>query len=145
MTSKSNKDKGEQKSKPSQPVNGKGEKKSPLKNKLEDEDVEDDDFETGDATLPKKLSKTAPGKKQKKSDDDEEVEDDEKDDWEKPEEEEAWDPDFDEFDVPGGGAKKPGKKGAAGDEDEDFTVDPDLKEFDMFNDDFDDEEEDDDF
>ena len=73
-----------------------------------------------------------------------------KDDWEKVEEEEDWDPDFDEFDIPkskGGGASKastsskPGKKG---EEDDDFKLDEDFKEFDLFNDSgFDDGDEDD--
>jgi nucleolin len=70
------------------------------------------------------------------------------DDWEKPEEEDDdWDPDFDEFDVPGSGAKKAtvkkGKKGKVEDDD-DFKVDDDFKElgFDDGDDDFDDDEDD---
>lgn len=145
MTSKSNKDKGEQKGKPSQQLNGKSEKKLSVKNKAEEDDLEEDDLETDDETLSKKSSKPVPGKKLKKSGDEEDVEDDEKDEWEKSEEDSSWDPDFDEFDIPGGSAKKPGKKGATSDEDDDLTVDPDMKEFDMYNDDFEDEEDDDDF
>ncbi|MCX8483245.1 MAG: hypothetical protein ORN50_06650, partial [Crocinitomicaceae bacterium] len=60
-----------------------------------------------------------------------------------------WDPDFDEFDIP----KSKGKKAAPGpkkkaDEEDDFKIDEDFKEFDLFNDKsngFDDDEEDDDF
>jgi DNA-directed RNA polymerase subunit delta len=56
------------------------------------------------------------------------------DDWDKVEEEENWDPDFEEFDLPKSKAKKTtagGKKAAADDED-DFKVDDEFK--DMFND-----------
>ena len=68
------------------------------------------------------------------------------DDWEKPEEEDEWDPDFDEFDLP----KSKGKKATGGkkkeEEEEDFKVDEDFKEFDLFNDKsggFDDDDDDD--
>ena len=67
------------------------------------------------------------------------------DDWDKPEEEESWDPDFEEFDIPKSKGKKSGgagKKGAG--DDDDLGLDEDFKEFDLFNDsEFDDEEEDD--
>ena len=70
------------------------------------------------------------------------------DDWEKSEEDDDWDPDFDEFDIPKSkGAKKSpaaGKKKA--DEDDDFKLDEDFKEFDLFNDKdsgFDDDDDDD--
>ena len=51
------------------------------------------------------------------------------DDWEKPEEEDDWDPDFDEFDVPKSKAKKTGaaKKPGKGDDD-DFKLDDDFKD-----------------
>ena len=66
------------------------------------------------------------------------------DDWEKVEEEEEWDPDFEEFDLPKSkGKKSPGKKPAAVDEDEDFKIDDEFK--DIFNDSdagFDDEDDD---
>src|SRR6266496_4020036 len=52
------------------------------------------------------------------------------DDWEKVEEDE-WDPDFEEFDVPKSKAKKAGKKGA--DEEDDFKVDEEFKDMDLFN------------
>jgi nucleolin len=68
---------------------------------------------------------------------------DEVDEWDKPEEEENWDPDFDEFDIPRSRGKKAGKKESEEEED-DFKFDDDLKEFDLFNDsDYDDESEDD--
>jgi len=64
------------------------------------------------------------------------------DDWDKVEEEENWDPDFEEFDVPKSKAKKaPGKKGA--DEDDDFKVDDEFKDMDLFNESSYDDEEDD--
>ena len=67
------------------------------------------------------------------------------DEWEKPEEEEEWDPDFEEFDLPKSKGKKAG--GVAGkkaaDEEEDFKIDDEFK--DLFNDKggYDDDEEDD--
>ena len=70
------------------------------------------------------------------------------DDWDKPEEEDTWDPDFEEFDIP----KSKGKKSSAGGtskkgggEEDDLGLDEDFKEFDLFNDSEFDEEEDDDF
>ena len=70
--------------------------------------------------------------------------DEKDDDWGKEEEDDNWDPDFEEFDLPKSKGKKAvggGKKAA--DEEEDFKVEDD--EFkDLFNDDagFDDEEDD---
>ena len=50
------------------------------------------------------------------------------DEWEKGEEGDDWDPDFDEFDVPKSAAKKSvGKKGGK-DEDDDFKIDDDFKD-----------------
>ncbi len=58
------------------------------------------------------------------------------------EEEEEWDPDFEEFDLPKSKAKKStGKKSAASDDDE-FKVDDEFKEMDLFNDNGFDEEDD---
>jgi hypothetical protein len=71
------------------------------------------------------------------------------DDWDKPEEDDDWDPDFEEFDLPkskvkktstGGGAagKKAGKE-----EEDDLGIDDEFKDMDLFNDrGFDDDEED---
>ena len=66
------------------------------------------------------------------------------DEWEKPEEEENWDPDFEEFDVPKSKGKKSttagGKK--AGDDDDFKLEDDEFK--DLFNDKgYDDDEEED--
>jgi DNA-directed RNA polymerase subunit delta len=71
------------------------------------------------------------------------------DEWEKPEEEDSWDPDFDEFDIPkskgkkatGTGAAAGGKKAA--EEEDEFKVDDEFK--DMFNDSDDFNDEDDDY
>ena len=78
-------------------------------------------------------------------DDDDDAEDEKADDWEKVEEDDNWDPDFAEFDVPKSKGKKattPGNKSAAADEADEFKVDDEFK--DMFNvsDDFGDEEDD---
>jgi DNA-directed RNA polymerase subunit delta len=68
------------------------------------------------------------------------------DDWDKVEEEEEWDPDFDEFDIPKSKVKKAGpakKAGGKAEEEEEFGFrDDEFKEMDLFNDS---EEEDDDF
>ena len=63
--------------------------------------------------------------------------------WDKVEEEENWDPDFEEFDIPKSKAKKSGgKKGA--DDDDDFKLDEEFKDMDLFNErGFDDDDEDD--
>ena len=101
--------------------------------------------------MNKAASKKA-GKATKKSgedgDDDEDDGDqaDEVDDWDKVEEEDNWDPDFDEFDIPKSKVKKAtggaGKK--AGKEEDDFSFEDDeFKDMDLFNDSVD--EEDDDF
>ncbi|HNP53694.1 MAG TPA: hypothetical protein PKK69_03735, partial [Ferruginibacter sp.] len=73
----------------------------------------------------------------KKGDDDDDDDDDEEveDDWEKPEEEDNWDPDFDEFDIPKSKGKKASGTGTkkAGDDD-DFKIDDDFKDLGFFDD-----------
>lgn len=102
------------------------------KNTVEDEDGADD--EEMDA---KPISKSVKASKSKKEDDEDEEEaavEEVADEWEKSEEDENWDPDFDEFDIPKskGVKKAPGAKKTAKDEDEDdFKIDDDFK--DMFN------------
>jgi hypothetical protein len=111
-------------------------KDAPKPKKREDEDDEDDVEGDGvdESLAGRKAAKTAASPKGKKKDDDDDDEDDDvekEDDWEKVEEEENWDPDFAEFDVPKSKGKKTGgKKGV--DEDEDFKIDDEVK--DMFND-----------
>ena len=91
-----------------------------------------------------------PGQVPGKCVDDDEADDaeDEVDDWEKPEEEENWDPDFEEFDLPKSKVKKaggaaPGKKAGKGDDDDDLSVDDEFKDLDLFNDrGFDDDDDD---
>ena len=114
----------------------------PSKQMEEDDDNDvDEDIET--TPVAKKPGKGAASSKTKKDDDDDDDGVDEgPDEWEKPEEEEEWDPDFGEFDVPKSKIKKAdtGVKKAADDE---FTFeDEEFK--DLFNDkDYDDDEEDD--
>ena len=94
----------------------------------------------------KKSAKTS-GKKGKEGDDDDDDDADDVDvvdDWDKPEEEEEWDPDFEEFDLPKSKVKKTGtgvKKGK-GDDDE-LGIDEEFKDLDLFNDRGLDDEEDD--
>ena len=126
------------------PPGEKSEKPSPKSKKQMEDDEDDEDLEDEELDLkPSKKPARASAKKAADEDDDDDLEaDDEADDWEKGEvEEEEWDPDFDEFDIPKSTGKKiGGKKGA--DEDEDFKLDDDMKEFDLFNDsEFDDDEE----
>ena len=75
-----------------------------------------------------KASKSA-AKKKDVDEDDLEEEEEVKDDWEKAEDDTSWDPDFEEFDMPKKSAKKPGKF-KAGDEDDDFNLNDDLKDID---------------
>jgi DNA-directed RNA polymerase subunit delta len=62
------------------------------------------------------------------------------DEWEKPEEDDSWDPDFEEFDLPKSKTKKAtgtggtgGKKAGKGNED-DLSMEEDFKDMDLFND-----------
>jgi hypothetical protein len=65
-----------------------------------------------------------------------------KDDWDKPEEEDSWDPDFEEFDIPKSKTKKAtGKKPSKSDDD----FDDDFKDLGLFDDDLGGGFDDDDF
>lgn len=120
-------------------------KKSAKPVKAEEDDDLDDELELDSPKIKSPKGKSASAKSKADDDDDVDEADDVADDWEKVEEEEEWDPDFEEFDLPKSkGKKTPGKKAAAVDEDEDFKIDDEFK--DIFNDNdagFD--EEDDDF
>ena len=64
------------------------------------------------------------------------------DDWEKADDDD-FDPDFEEFDIPKSKIKKvPSKKGK---EEDDFDLDEDFKELDLFNDGTGGDDDDDDF
>ncbi len=90
-----------------------------------------------------KLSKTAAKKKVVEADDDiDDEEDDVEDDWAKTEEDDSWDPDFEEFNMPKKSTKKAGKGKKGQDEDDDLGLDDDLSlEDDLFDekDEFDDD------
>ncbi len=111
-----------------------GKKPSPKSKKQLEEDG--DELEDDEEPVAKSSSK----KTSSKSDDDDTDDDVEEveDTWNKPEEEDSWDPDFDEFDIPKSKHKSTGaspKKGSKkGDEDDDFKLDDDFKEFGLFND-----------
>ena len=115
-------------------------KKTSSKSKKELEENDEDDEELDDDTVsPKgglKNSAKTSGKKGKDEDDEDDDADDVEvvDDWDKPEEEEEWDPDFEEFDLPKSKVKKTGgvKKGK-GDDDE-LGIDEEFKDLDLFND-----------
>ena len=109
--------------------------KPELKKDIDEDDDLDDiedkvDIETKPVVKSKKSSK-------KKSDDEDEDDDEQEveiaDEWEKPEEEDNWDPDFDEFDIPKSKTKKAAAKKPSKDED-DFKVDSDFKELGLFDD-----------
>jgi DNA-directed RNA polymerase subunit delta len=97
-----------------------------------------------------KVSKTASKKKlvdededADASDIDNDLEEEVDDDWGKTEDDDSWDPDFEEFDLPKKAAKKPGKGKKGVDEDDDFGLEDDLS---LDDDLFDDKDEfDDDF
>ena len=84
-----------------------------------------------------KVSKATSKKKtvDEDADADDDMEDEVDDDWGKTEEDDSWDPDFEEFDMPKKAAKKPGK-GKKGDEDDDLGLDDDLNldDDDLFDD-----------
>lgn len=144
MTSKSEKGKkslGKTKTESHEP-----EKKSAAKSKKQFEEGDGEDFEEDEVETPAaKKGKAASVSKKGVSDEDDDDggAEDEVDDWDKVEEEENWDPDFEEFDIPKSKAKKTsGKKGE--EEEEDFKLDDEFKDMDLFNErGFDDDEEDD--
>jgi hypothetical protein len=113
------------------------------KKSLEEDDIDEPDDDEETVSVSKKAGKPGASSKPKKEDDDEDGGEDEgPDEWEKPVEEDEWDPDFEEFDVPKSKIKKAdtgGKKAV----DDDFAFEDD--EFkDLFNDkDYDDDEEED--
>ena len=122
-------------------------KESPKSKKQEEIDDDDDDELNDDAeisTPAKKGSKASASSKKGKDDDDDTEVEEKVDEWEKVEEEENWDPDFEEFDIP----KSKGKKsaGIAGkkvvEEEDDFKVDDEFKDLFDGGDDFDSEEDD---
>ena len=87
-------------------------------------DDEEDDFDEADDKPMKKAARS--------SDEDEDAEDVE-DDWNQVEEDENWDPDFDEFDIPKSKTKKSGGKKSA--DDDDLGMDDEFKDlgFDDFS------------
>ena len=108
----------------------------------EDDDDFDEDDETETPAAKKGKTPVSSSKKETDDDDEDDPEEDVVDDWDKVEEEENWDPDFEEFDVPKSKVKKtPGKKGA--DEEDDFKLDDEFKDMDLFNESSYDDEEDD--
>jgi DNA-directed RNA polymerase subunit delta len=116
-----------------------------------DEDLDEDDDDNFEAPkTPAKKNAKASSKSKKEEDDDDDVDDDgveEVDDWEKVEETEEWDPDFDEFDVPKSKVKKStggaAKKTAKGGEEDELGLDEDFKDLDLFGEGgFEDEEDD---
>ena len=114
------------------------------KKQMEEED-DDDELEDDDADVKpaKKAGKAAVSSKKDKDEDDDDGPD-EVDEWEKVEEEENWDPDFEEFDIPKSKGKKTtgvaGKKGV--EEEEEFKVDDEFKDLFEGGDDLDEEDDD---
>ena len=151
MASKS--DKGKKDLKKSAPAASKHTNTKPSSKKAKEEDEEDDDDDEPETpkSAAKKNAKAAPvkskGRRDEDDDDDDDVEEDEVDEWYKVEEEEEWDPDFDEFDIPRSRAKKgsapSGKKSAKPGDDDDLGLDDDFKNLDLFDDgSFEDEDDD---
>ena len=95
---------------------------------------DDDDDDLDDVEEPKKSTSKSKASKKKSLDDEDDDDEDVaeiEDDWEKPEEGDGWDPDFDEFDVPKSKGKKAGAKKT---EEDDLKMDDDFKEFGLFED-----------
>lgn len=115
------------------------------KKQMEEEDELEDTDEIETTPISKKGGKASPVSKKGKVDDDDEAADDVVDDWDKVEEEEEWDPDFEEFDLPKSKGKKAGggAAGKKGIDEEDFKIDDEFKDLGLFNDSNFDEEEDD--
>ncbi|HUR10613.1 MAG TPA: hypothetical protein VM012_04555 [Flavitalea sp.] len=122
-------------------------KTTPKAKKVIEDDEDDIDDENGvDTTGIKKNAKVS-DKKGKEDDEDDDDDVEVVDEWEKPEEEETWDPDFEEFDLPKSKTKKAtgpvGKKTGKGEEEDDVAFDEEFKDLDLFNDAGVDDEDDD--
>ena len=146
MASKS--DKGKKPSGKTNAASGKEhlkkESSKPKKQMEEDDDDDDLNDEEAETSAVSKKKPAISSKKSKKDDDDDDVED-VVDDWNKVEEEEEWDPDFEEFDLPKSKGKKTGsgggKKGL--EEEDEFKFDDEFKDMGLFNENNYDDEEDD--
>jgi DNA-directed RNA polymerase subunit delta len=101
---------------------------------------DEDEIEFDIVAATKKKIAASAGDEDEDEEDNTDTQEEESDDWNKSEEEDNWDPDFDEFDIPKS-AGKAGKKGK--DDDDDFAVDDEFKDlFSGSSSDFDDEEDD---
>ncbi|MBC7848983.1 MAG: hypothetical protein H7Y31_04575 [Chitinophagaceae bacterium] len=122
-------------------------KASPKSKKQMEDDEDDEDIDEEETSTATKAAKPTSKKKGEEDDDDDAaVGEDEVDEWDKPEEEETWDPDFEEFDLPKSKVKKPAGGGTGakkGKEEEELGVDEEFKDMDLFNDSGFDEEDDD--
>lgn len=115
---------------------------SKTKKQLEDEN-EEDDVDEEEQTSLKKTTKDSTKKTVTEEDDDDSDEVEVVDEWEKPEEEEEWDPDFEEFDLPKSKVKKTGGAKAGKGDDDELALDEEFKDMDLFNESGYDEEEED--
>ena len=107
------------------------EKASARSSKKNDINEEDEDAGTDlEEPTPKKAKRKAV-KGLNEEDDDEEDVVEPADEWEKTDDD-NWDPDFDEFDVPASKIKKATSKKSK-DDDDDLKLDDDFKEFGLFN------------
>jgi DNA-directed RNA polymerase subunit delta len=143
MTSKS--DKGKSVGKANSAPEKDSAKKTSAKPKKQTEEGDDDDLDGDDeivSTTSRKGAKATVAKKAKGDDDDDDDAggDEVPDEWEKPEEEEEWDPDFEEFDLPKSTVKKTG--GKKGEEDDFKFEDDEFKDL-LGDKNYDDDEEDD--
>ena len=108
-------------------INSASKKPSKSKRQLEEDDeLEEEEVES----VSKKTSKVSGSEGDDDNEEDVEL-DDEADDWNKADEDEDWDPDFAEFDLPKSKTTKkvPGvKKGVKEDDDDDFKIDDEFKD-----------------
>ena len=133
MTTKSDNEKKAVAKQISTPAQDTSKKNNSKLAKVDEDDEDEDDLES--TAEPKKTNSRPKGSKKKtkddEDDDDDEAEVEVDDEWEKPEEGDAWDPDFDEFDVPKSKGKKAGTKKT---DEDDLKIDDDFKEFGLFDD-----------
>ena len=103
---------------------GAGIKKATAKTKKQ---VEDEDIEFEDDKKGTKASKKSEGLISRNDDDEEDIEE-EGDNLKQGEEDEDWDPDFNEFDLPKSSKKTPSVKKGVKDDDDDYKVDDEFKD-----------------
>jgi DNA-directed RNA polymerase subunit delta len=143
MASKSEKEKKAPLKKAAAPKKAAAKKSASKTEKKATDELDEEDMLVSPAGKGTSVKGSSKKQASNEDDDDDEVADVE-DDWEKPEEEDHWDPDFDEFDLPKSKTKKSSSGTAkSGKSTDEFGVDDDFKDMGLFDDlgnDFDDDD-----